>query len=217
MAISRQLLRRARPSPVWQFPGNRIPAERIDAAARRILEFFYPLRTRRTWPPAATARIARFSHPGTRSRPRRPATGSRAVRPRFAVRARQLAAAQPRRLHLREHRRQRSGLTNLGLLDRQSKATTFAGGWTRIWRGAMVSEFRGGYSRDYRIEKPFRRRAGRCGTAPRGAAAGGRGPGLPLVPVLRHESPVRHSRPAAERLPRSRSVVGLVQQQLGTG
>ena len=26
-----------------QFPGNRIPADRIDPAARRILDFFYPL------------------------------------------------------------------------------------------------------------------------------------------------------------------------------
>src|ERR671920_1766066 len=46
-----------------------------------------------------------------------------------------------------------TGLTNLGLLDRQSKATTFAGGWTRIWSGATVTEFRGGYSRDTRNRK----------------------------------------------------------------
>ena len=42
------------------------------------------------------------------------------------------------------------GLTNLGLLDRESTAVTFAGGWTRIWSGTLVSEFRGGYSTDTR-------------------------------------------------------------------
>ena len=52
-----------------------------------------------------------------------------------------------------------AGLTNLGLLDRQSKAITLAGGWTRIWSGTLVSEFRGGYSSGHaQSTQPFRRR-----------------------------------------------------------
>ena len=43
-----------------------------------------------------------------------------------------------------------SGLTNLGILDRASRATTIATGWTRIFSNSIVNELRGGYSEDVR-------------------------------------------------------------------
>src|SRR5690606_14621599 len=42
------------------------------------------------------------------------------------------------------------GLTNLGILERESKAVTLASGWTRIFSGSIVNEFRTGYSTDVR-------------------------------------------------------------------
>ena len=90
-----------------QFPGNRIPADRIDPSARRILDFFYPLPNQANLAAGGYGAYRADPPAGARSRSRGRARRSRAVGPRFALRARQLAAARSRRLHVREHRRQR--------------------------------------------------------------------------------------------------------------
>jgi hypothetical protein len=137
-----------------QFPGNRIPDGRIDPAARSILDFFYPL------PNQATTSNGGF---GTyreilaldRDRDRADAridhelTGRDSLFARFSWQRRDPDAFTFESTGGNGG----GGLTNLGLLDRQSRAITLASGWTRIWSNAIVSEFRGGYSLDDRNRK----------------------------------------------------------------
>ena len=200
------------------FPGNRIPADRIDPAARRILDFFYPApEPGATLPPAATARTAQIL-PLERNRDRADVRVDHELSGRDSLFApRQLAAARSGRVHVREHRRQRRRRPDQSrpARPRSRRRTTFAGGWTRIW-----SEHDG-----QRVPRRLQQRTcaidgASSSPAQVGAQLGlevpplaAERPGLPVVPVLRREPPVRHSRPAAEHVPRSRSVVVLAQQQ----
>ncbi len=133
------------------FPGNRIPADRIDPSARRILEHFYPL-------PNQSA-LAAGGYGGyrqilalERTRDRADGridhelSGRDSVFTRFSWQRRDPDAFTFESTGGNGG----TGLTNLGLLDRRSKATTFAFGWTRIWAGNLVNEFRAGYSADVR-------------------------------------------------------------------
>ena len=106
-----------------------------------------------------------------------------------------------------------AGLTNLGLLDRKSKAITLATGWTRIWSGAVVNEFRGGYSLDERNRRS-QFVAGDVGSALRDQvpALAAQAPGFPQFLFAAPNRPSRHSGPAAEHLPRSAAVVVLAEQ-----
>jgi hypothetical protein len=133
------------------FPGNRIPAERIDPAARRIIDFFYPL------PNQAASSNQGFGTyrqilPLSRDRERADVridhelTGKDSVFVRTSWQGRDPDAFTFESTGANGG----SGLTNLGLLDRSSKAVTIATGWTRIWSGTVVNEFRGGYSLDSR-------------------------------------------------------------------
>jgi hypothetical protein len=133
------------------FPGNRIPAERIDPAARRIIDFFYPL------PNQAASSNQGFGTyrqilPLSRDRERadlridHELTGKDSVFVRTSWQGRDPDAFTFESTGANGG----SGLTNLGLLDRSSKAVTIATGWTRIWSGTVVNEFRGGYSLDSR-------------------------------------------------------------------
>ena len=137
-----------------QFPGNRIPADRIDPSARRILDFFYPL------PNQANVAVGGYGAyrqilPLNRERDRADVrvdhelTGHDSLFTRFSWQRRDPDAFTFESTGGNGG----GGLTNLGLLDRRSKAITLASGWTRIWSGAVVSEFRGGYSRDMRNQK----------------------------------------------------------------
>jgi hypothetical protein len=136
------------------FPGNRIPAERIDPAARRILDFFYPLPNQ-----AATSNGGYGTYrqilPLTRQRDRADAridhelTGQDSLFVRTSWQHRNPDAFTFESTGGNGG----AGLTNLGLLDRKSKAVTVATGWTRIWSGRVVNEFRGGYSLDDRHRK----------------------------------------------------------------
>lgn len=134
-----------------QFPGNRIPADRIDPAARRILDFFYPQPNQ-----AATSNggfgTYRQILPLSRDRERADAridhelTGKDSIFVRSSWQNRSPDAFTFESTGANGG----TGLTNLGVLDRQSKAITLATGWTRIWSGTVVNEFRGGYSLDER-------------------------------------------------------------------
>jgi hypothetical protein len=133
------------------FPGNRIPSERIDASARRILDFFYPL------PNQAQTSNGGFGTyrqilPLSRDRDRADVrvdhelSGRDSVFTRFSWQRRDPDAFTFESTGGNGG----GGLTNLGLLARDSKAMTLAVGWTRIWSGTIVNEFRGGYSLDTR-------------------------------------------------------------------
>jgi hypothetical protein len=133
------------------FAGNRIPSERIDPAASKILDLFYPLPNQAN---LAAGRYGAYRQilPLERTRDRADVrvdhefSGRDSVFTRFSWQRRDPDAFTFENTGGNGG----AGLTNLGLLDRKSKATTFAVGWTRIWSGALVSEFRGGYSADVR-------------------------------------------------------------------
>jgi carboxypeptidase family protein len=134
-----------------QFPGNRIPDTRIDPAARRILDFFYPLPNQAN---SAAGGYGAYRQilPLSRDRDRADVridhelTGRDSLFTRLSWQRRDPDAFTFENTGGNGG----AGLTNLGLLDRQSKAITLAAGWTRIWSGTIVSEFRGGYSSDKR-------------------------------------------------------------------
>jgi hypothetical protein len=133
------------------FPGNRIPAERIDPAARRIIDFFYPLPNQ----PDVVARgygSYRQIVPLSRTRDRTDArvdhelTRRDSIFTRFSWQQRNPDAFTFESTGANGG----TGLTNIGLLDRRSHATTLAVGWTRMWSGNVVNELRGGYVTDRR-------------------------------------------------------------------
>jgi hypothetical protein len=136
------------------FPGNRIPGERIDPAARRIIDFFYPLPNQ-----TATSNQGYGTYrqilPLSRDRERADVridhelTGKDSIFVRTSWQGRDPDAFTFESTGANGG----TGLTNLGLLDRSSKAVTLATGWTRMWSGTVVNEFRGGYSLDSRNRK----------------------------------------------------------------
>jgi hypothetical protein len=136
------------------FPGNRIPADRIDPAARRILDYFYPLPNQAA---TVTGGYGAFRQilPLSRGRDRADAridhelTGRDSLFARFSWQKRDPDAFTFESTGGNGG----AGLTNLGLLDRASTASTAAFGWTRVWSGTLVNEFRGGYSTDNRNRK----------------------------------------------------------------
>jgi hypothetical protein len=137
-----------------QFPGNRIPAERIDPSARRIVDFFYPAPNQANLAAGGYGAYRQIV-PQERRRDRADVRVDHELSGRDSLFARVSWQRRDPDAFTFESTGGNggAGLTNLGLLDRQSKATTFAGGWTRIWSGTIVSEFRGGYSRDTRNRK----------------------------------------------------------------
>ncbi len=136
------------------FPGNRIPGERIDPAARQILDYFYPLPNQSN---TATGGYGAFREilPLSRNRDRADVridhelTGRDSLFSRFSWQTRDPDAFTFESTGGNGG----AGLTNLGLLDRESSASTLAFGWTRVWSGTLVNEFRGGYSADTRNRK----------------------------------------------------------------
>jgi outer membrane receptor protein involved in Fe transport len=136
------------------FPGNRIPADRLDPAAVRVVNFFYPLPNQSNTSNGGYGTYRQIL-PLTRARDRADVridhelTGKDSLFVRASWQNRDPDAFTFESTGGNGG----SGLTNLGLLDRQSKAVTFASGWTRIWSGTIVNEFRGGYSLDSRNRK----------------------------------------------------------------
>jgi hypothetical protein len=134
-----------------QFPGNRIPVGRINAASRRIVDFFYPLPNQANLA-AGGYGTYREILPLSRNRDRADGrvdhelTSSDSIFTRVSWQRRDPDAFTFESTGGNGG----AGLTNLGLLDRKSKAITLATGWTRIWSGALINEFRGGYSTDTR-------------------------------------------------------------------
>jgi hypothetical protein len=133
------------------FPGNRIPADRINPAAQRVLDFFYPLPNQ---PNVAAGGYGTYRQilPLSRDRDRADGrvdhelTARDSIFTRFSWQTRNPDAFTFESTGANGG----TGLTNVGLLDRQSQAVTLAVGWTRIWSGSVVNEFRGGYTTDTR-------------------------------------------------------------------
>jgi hypothetical protein len=133
------------------FPGNRIPSNRLDPAALSIIEQLYPLPNQAQTSNGGYGtyrQILALERTRDRADGRidHELTGSDSIFGRLSWQHRDPDAFTFESTGGNGG----TGLTNLGLLDRQSKAVTLATGWTRIWSGTMVNEFRGGYSYDKR-------------------------------------------------------------------
>lgn len=133
------------------FPGNRIPAERLDPAAVRIMNFFYPL-PNQTQTSNGGFGTYRQILPLSRNRDRTDARIDHELTAKDSIFVRGSWQNRDPDAFTFESTGTNGGggLTNLGTLDRKSKAVTLATGWTRVWSGSIVNEFRGGYSLDSR-------------------------------------------------------------------
>jgi hypothetical protein len=132
------------------FPGNRIPADRLDPAAQNIIRTFYPDANQTSL--GNGYGTYRQILALTRNRDRADGridhelTSSDSLFGRVSWQRRDPDAFTFESTGGNGG----GGLTNLGILDRASRAVTIATGWTRIFSNSIVNELRGGYSEDVR-------------------------------------------------------------------
>ncbi len=128
------------------FPNNTIPADRIDPSARKIIDFFYPLPNQE--PLANGYGAYRQIVPLDRNRDRadfrvdHELTKKDSLFSRFSWQNRDPDAFTFEQTGGNGG----TGLVNNGILDRNSKAVSWANGWTRVWSSTIVNELRGGYN-----------------------------------------------------------------------
>jgi hypothetical protein len=123
------------------FPGNRIPADRLDPAAQKILNFFYP---HANVAPLASGlgRAQLFDNLDT-------------TRNRWDARVdHELSTNHSLFVRVSDQRRdpgtsfESAGFPNLGVQDRRLSSTTVTGSWTAILGGSVFNELRAGYNAD---------------------------------------------------------------------
>ena len=128
------------------FQNNVIPANRIDPSARKILDFFYPLPNQDQLANGygAYRQIVPLDRNRDRSdfRVDHELTKQDSLFSRFSWQNRDPDAFTFEQTGGNGG----TGLVNSGILDRSSKAITWANGWTRVLNSTMVNELRGGYS-----------------------------------------------------------------------
>ena len=139
--FSATTLRVVDPQTGLPFPGNRIPANRLDPAAQKILDFYYP---RANVAPLASGlgRAQYFDNLETR-------------RNRWDARVdHELSSKHSVFVRVSDQRRnpgtsfEASGFPNLGVQDRRLSSTTATGSWNAILGGAVFNELRAGHNRD---------------------------------------------------------------------
>jgi len=126
------------------FPGNVIPADRINPAARNIMDFFYPL------PNAGTQStgmgVFQQFVPETRNRQRADLRIDHEATEKDSLFVR--AGFQHRDPSSIQFENQNPALTNIGIRNTSLKTYSVIGGWTRIFSSRVVNEFRVGYNYD---------------------------------------------------------------------
>ncbi len=125
------------------FPGNVIPAARIDPAATNVLNFFYPLPNQGTL--ATGMGVFQQFLPETRNRERADLRIDHEASPKDSIFLR--GGFQHRNPAAVEFNGG-NALTNLGIKDRVLNTATVIAGWTRIISNTTVNEFRVGYNYD---------------------------------------------------------------------
>ena len=127
------------------FPGNVIPASRLDPSAQKIMNFFYPLPNQGT----LVDRLRRL--PAVRARDAQPPARGPADRPRAELEG---LALPPRRA---TSTATRAAITLRGAATRSPTCRSWSatldtaavvGGWTKIFSTTVVNEFRVGYNYD---------------------------------------------------------------------
>jgi hypothetical protein len=125
------------------FPGNVIPADRIDPVAQRILNYFYPLPNQGTL--SSGMGVYQQFVPQTSNRHRadlrldHEASSKDSLFLRGSYQYRDPAGIQFEA---------GNALTNLGIRDTRLTTATAIAGWTKILSPTMVNEFRVGYNYD---------------------------------------------------------------------
>jgi hypothetical protein len=139
--FSATTLRIVDPRTGQPFPGNQIPASRLDPAAQKVLDFYYP---RANLPPLASGlgRAQYFDTLETR-------------RHRWDARVdHELSRNHSVFVRVSDQRRdpgtsfEASGFPNLGVQDRRLSSRTATGSWNAILGGAAFNELRAGHNRD---------------------------------------------------------------------
>jgi hypothetical protein len=126
------------------FPGNVIPADRIDPSARKILDFFYPLPNQGTL--SSGMGVFQQFVPQTTNRSRadlridHEATKNDSIFLRAGFQMRDPASIQ--------FETGNNALTNLGIRDTNLKTGSGVLGWTKILSNTIVNELRVGYNYD---------------------------------------------------------------------
>jgi hypothetical protein len=124
------------------FPGNVIPASRLDPAAQQIMNFFYPL------PNAGTlangyGRFREFA-PYTRTRNRADLRIDHELSSKDSLFLRGgYQKYDPNAITF-----EAGALTNVGVLNRDLKTGSVIAGWTRIFSATVVNELRVGFNYD---------------------------------------------------------------------
>jgi hypothetical protein len=125
------------------FPGNVIPADRIDPVARRILDFYYPL------PNAGTLSTGMGVYqqfvPETQNRHRADLRLDHEISKEDSL---FLRASYQHRDPSSIQFEAGTALTNLGIRSTSLNTATLIGGWTKILSSTVVNEFRVGYNYD---------------------------------------------------------------------
>ena len=125
------------------FPGNVIPADRIDPSARKILDFFYPLPNQGTL--STGMGVYQQFVPETRNRQRadlridHEATKNDSIFLRAGFQRRDPASIQFEA---------GNALTNLGIRNTTLDTASAIAGWTKILSNTIVNELRIGYNYD---------------------------------------------------------------------
>ncbi len=125
------------------FPGNAIPAGRLDPSAQKILNFFYPLPNQGTL--SNGMGVYQEFVPETRNRQRadlrldHEATKNDSIFLRASYQRRDPASIQFEA---------GNALTNLGIRDTTLTTYSVIAGWTKILSSTVVNEFRAGYNYD---------------------------------------------------------------------
>lgn len=138
------------PTTGLPFPGNRIPAGRLDPAAQKIVAMFFPDPNQ-----AGLANgygTYRQILPLERTRDRADLRIDHELTSNDSLFGRVSWQRRDPDAFTFENTGGNGGggLTNLGILERSSRAMTVATGWTRTFTNTIVNEFRMGYSADVR-------------------------------------------------------------------
>ena len=139
------------PLTLAPFFENRIPAGRLDPSAVKMMNLFYPLPNQSN-STAGGYGAYRQILPQSRDRDRTDVRIDHELTGKDSIFVRSSWQHRDPDAFTFESTGNGggSGLTNIGTLDRSSKAITLATGWTRIFGPRLFNEFRAGYSLDSR-------------------------------------------------------------------
>ena len=139
--FSATTLRITDPRTGQPFPANRIPADRLDPSAQKILNFYYPHANA----PSLASGLGRAQY----------FDNLETDRNRWDARVdHELSSSHSVFVRVSDQRRnpgtsfEQSGFPNLGVQDRRLSSRTVTGSWNAILGGAVFNELRAGYNQD---------------------------------------------------------------------